>query len=466
MLKVDPVTGALMVSGATGGGGGSTGGLTNTELRAAPVPVTGPLTDAQIRASALPVLGPLTNTELRASAVPISAVALPLPAGAATDRALSSAPAASRLSDGTSFYKATTPTDTQPVSVASLPLPAGAAQEHTAAATPASARLSTGAAFYDGRDRNWTITETVPVSGAFWPATQPVSGTFWQTTQPISVATLPLPTGATTETSLVAMSAKLPAALVSGRLDVNIGASSTVPISAASLPLPTGASTETTLAAVSGKLPAALVGGRLDTNTGAWGGTAIAVVTLPTGADGQVAIPVSINAIQKLTYDAGARGIVTGALTANTAKAVWSIEHAVTAVKTVRIRRIMVHARQTTALAGEFEVQITRGTAASSAGTAVTPGPHRPGDAAAEAVVKTLPTIVTATVVDTIPAGGFGTTTALYSPPVLIYDWQEGGETKPYILRAGTLDSLVINIVSTVALNLTLAVSVDFTEES
>lgn len=52
---------------------------------------------------------------------------------------------------------------------------------------------------------------------------------------------------------------RLPAALVSGRLDVNIGASpATVPVSAASLPLPTGAATETTLSAVSGKLPATL----------------------------------------------------------------------------------------------------------------------------------------------------------------------------------------------------------------
>lgn len=39
---------------------------------------------------------------------------------------------------------------------------------------------------------------TVAVTGTFWQATQPVSGTFWQTTQPISVASLPLPTGAST----------------------------------------------------------------------------------------------------------------------------------------------------------------------------------------------------------------------------------------------------------------------------
>lgn len=41
----------------------------------------------------------------------------------------------------------------------------------------------------------------------------PVTGTFFQATQPISAASLPLPTGATTEATLAAQSAKLPATL-------------------------------------------------------------------------------------------------------------------------------------------------------------------------------------------------------------------------------------------------------------
>lgn len=60
------------------------GPLTDTQLRATPVPisgtvavsgsvaVTGPLTDTQLRATAVPVSGPLTDTQLRASAVPVS----------------------------------------------------------------------------------------------------------------------------------------------------------------------------------------------------------------------------------------------------------------------------------------------------------------------------------------------------------------------------------------------------------
>jgi hypothetical protein len=39
-----------------------------------------------------------------------------------------------------------------------------------------------------------------------------VTGTFWQATQPVSAASLPLPTGAATETTLAAMNTKLPAA--------------------------------------------------------------------------------------------------------------------------------------------------------------------------------------------------------------------------------------------------------------
>lgn len=49
---------------------------------------------------------------------------------------------------------------------------------------------------------------TVGVSG-----TVTVSGTFWQATQPVSGVSLPLPSGAATESTLAAQSAKLPAAL-------------------------------------------------------------------------------------------------------------------------------------------------------------------------------------------------------------------------------------------------------------
>ena len=62
---------------------------------------------------------------------PISAASLPLPSGAAQEHTAADSPHAARLSDGSAFYKATTPADTQPVSAASLPLPSGAATEAT-----------------------------------------------------------------------------------------------------------------------------------------------------------------------------------------------------------------------------------------------------------------------------------------------------------------------------------------------
>lgn len=62
----------------------------------------------------------------------------------------------------------------------------------------------------------WPATQ--PVSGTFWQATQPVSGTFWQATQPISAATLPLPTGAATETTL---GTRLAEATFTTRIPVN-----------------------------------------------------------------------------------------------------------------------------------------------------------------------------------------------------------------------------------------------------
>lgn len=50
-----------------------------------------------------------------------------IPASPAQEHATAGSPHAARLTDGTAFYKATTPSDTQPVSASSLPLPTGAA---------------------------------------------------------------------------------------------------------------------------------------------------------------------------------------------------------------------------------------------------------------------------------------------------------------------------------------------------
>lgn len=133
-----------------------------------------------------------------------------------------------------------------------------------------------------------------------------VTGTFWQATQPVSAASLPLPTGAATESTLTAV-----AALLAGTLDVsavqsgtwNVGVTGSVVVTNAgtfavqaaqsgtwnitnisgTVSLPTGASTEATLSTLNGKVTAC--------DTGA--------VTI------SAALPAGTNAIGKLAANSG-----------------------------------------------------------------------------------------------------------------------------------------------------------------
>lgn len=195
--------------------------------------------------SPLAVTGPLTNTELRASAVPISATTLPLPTGAATELTVTSILA--QLDSKTSTL----------------------ATQVTAAATLAqldakTSTLATASAQATGNASLSTI------------ATQQTDGT--QKTQVTSSA---LPTGAATAAKQPALgTAGTPSADVLSVQGVVGGTPQ--PISASSLPLPTGAATS---ALQGGGLPAALVGGRLDSNVGAWLGSTAPSVGQKTAAN-------------------------------------------------------------------------------------------------------------------------------------------------------------------------------------
>ncbi len=154
--------------------------------------ITG-LTDTQLRASAVPVSGTvtvnlgLTDAQLRATPVPVS---------------------------GT-FYQAT-----QPVSLAVAPVTpvTGTFWQTT---QPVSGPLTNTELRAVAVPVSGTFYQSVqPVSGTFWQAVQPVSGTFFQATQPVSVASLPLPAGASTEATLSSIDGKLPA-LISGRIPVD-----------------------------------------------------------------------------------------------------------------------------------------------------------------------------------------------------------------------------------------------------
>lgn len=117
-------------------------------------------------------------------------------------------------------------------------------------------------------------------------------------TQPVSVASLPLPTGASTEATLALIKAKtdnldvaLSTRAVTGLTDAQLRATpvpvsgtffqATQPISASSLPLPTGASTEATLAT-------RLTESDFDTKTGSLTEVAPATDTASSGINGRL----------------------------------------------------------------------------------------------------------------------------------------------------------------------------------
>lgn len=175
----------------TGGGGGGGGTVDQGTGGASAWLVTGPLTDAQLRAAPVPVSA--SNLDVRDLATGQDKVDVRLRNAAdsafvepATDRATAGAPFATRLSDGSAFYKATTPTDTQPVSAASLPLPTGAAT----AANQATANASL--ASIDGK-----LANPLPVTGPLTDAQLRASAV------PVSASSLPLPSGAADRKSVV-----------------------------------------------------------------------------------------------------------------------------------------------------------------------------------------------------------------------------------------------------------------------
>lgn len=202
---------------------------------------------------------------------PISASSLPLPSGAST--AANQATANSSLStiagDTTSLDSKVTACNTGAVVVSSSALPSGAATEaslasldgkvtacNTGAVVVSSGTVTanlgvTDNAVLDSIDAAVNGTLVVDGSGV----TQPVSGTV--------TANL----SATDNAVLDAI-----AASVAGTLTVD-GSGATQPVSAASLPLPTGAASETTLSTLNGKVTAC--------NTGA---VVVSSSALPSGA--------------------------------------------------------------------------------------------------------------------------------------------------------------------------------------
>ena len=208
------------------------GGSDGTDFRALSVDSVGRL--------AVNVNGtvPVSGTFFQATQ-PVSAASLPLPTGASTS-ALQTSGNASLTSIAASVA------GTLAVSAASLPLPTGAATSANQTNGSQSTQVVNGA---NTLAVDASGHATVNVSG-----TVPVSGTFFQATQPVSAVSLPLPTGAATQTTLASVLSALQGTLttsVTGSVAVTgTFFQATQPVSAVSLPLPTGAATQTTLASV------------------------------------------------------------------------------------------------------------------------------------------------------------------------------------------------------------------------
>lgn len=155
----------------------------------------------------------------------------------------------------------------------------------------------------------------------------------------------------------------------------------------------------------------------------------------------------------------------TGAFSANTRKDYLSIEHSAASTKTVRIRRITVGGYQTGAVAGFIYAKVFHGTAASSAGTVQAATKTNEASAAAEAVVKVLPTITAATLKISQPIGGLTATANIGVGPVTIYDSTSGADQEPLTLRAGVLEAFSVALFSTGTNTLLPSVTIYFTEE-
>ena len=280
------------------------------------------------------------------------------------------------------------------------------------------------------------------------------------TTQPVSVSSLPLPTGAATEATLATRAAadQLPAALVGGRLDENVGAwlgstaptvgqkamaaslpvtlasdQSAVPISAASLPLPTGAATaanQTTLGNQTTKIndgtntaavkaastaavaadPALVVAVSPNNIVPVQGNAANGAAVsgnpnLVAGSDGTNARTVATTSTGVVkVVEVGSRvlvgsygcgtGVIAGTVAAQN---LVSIENPVASGKTVYVKRFRITAVGVAAAPTSYRYTLGRTTAVPTLGTVLTAQKRATADATPVAIVRSVPTATAAT---------------------------------------------------------------------
>lgn len=217
----------------------------------------------------LTVSGPLTDVQLRTTPVPVSGTFFQVTQPVSGTVAVSNFPATQPVT-GT-FFQATQPVSGT-LAVSNFP----SSQAVTGPLTDVQLRTTpvpiSGTVATGGLTDVQLRTTPVPVSGTFFQATQPISGTLAVSNFPASQAV----TGPLTDVQL-----RLTAVPVSGAFF-----QATQPVSAASLPLPTGAATETTLGT---RLADTTFTGRINTQ----GQKAMTASTPVVLASDQSAIPVT-----------------------------------------------------------------------------------------------------------------------------------------------------------------------------
>ena len=219
-------TGAQLVDGSA---------TTQPVSIAASVAVTGALTDTELRATAVPVSGPLTDTELRATAVPVSLASTTITGSVAVTGPL------------TDTELRATPVDVAVIGSVTATNPSVSEFSLT------NPSFGTAIGGYDGTN----AFRPLKVNGA---DALTVDGS--AVTQPVSIASSIAVTGPLTDTELRAT-----AVPVSGTVSANQSGSWNIGNITGTVVLPTGASTETTLAALNAKVTAVDTGAVVVTST-------------------------------------------------------------------------------------------------------------------------------------------------------------------------------------------------------
>ena len=195
-----------------------------------------------------------------------------------------------------------------------------------------------------------------------------------------------------------------------------------------------------------------------------------AATTAPGWRSAGEAANVNSNAIQKATYHV-ARGPASGvagatvATVANIDKVLLTGTHLAAASKTVRIRRIVISAWLGAAATYLYSVYRV-GATAPAGGTAVVSRPSLESEAASEMTwnyltTTALDTLVTANSLVDIAQPS----TATGHAAVTLYDWQESGETKPLIARAGVAEGFAIAVRAVSTVGPDPIIQVTYTEE-